>query len=111
EELCSPGQPLPVRALYEMCLDGIRSANVVIAVLDGPDADSGTSFECGFAAALGKPVIGLRTDLRRGGDDESSNVNLMLSQAAQRFVSVPLADVEGMVAAISMAIGSLRSDG
>lgn len=86
QERIRPGEPLPVRGLYEYALDGIRQADVVVAVLDGPDPDSGTSFECGYAHALGKPVIGLRTDFRLGGDDVTDNVNLMLSQAAHAFV-------------------------
>jgi nucleoside 2-deoxyribosyltransferase len=69
--------------LYENCLQGIAKSDVVVAVLDGADADSGTAFECGFAVARGKQVIGLRTDLRTGGDDSAAGVNLMLSISTQ----------------------------
>lgn len=56
----------------------IRSCNGVLAVLDGPDVDSGTAAEIGYAAALGRPVVGLRTDLRVSGDNEATIVNLQV---------------------------------
>ena len=47
--------------------DLVALSDVVIANLNpfrGFEPDSGTVFECGFAAALGKPVIGYLADLR-----------------------------------------------
>jgi nucleoside 2-deoxyribosyltransferase len=42
----------------------LRSATVVFAVLDGPDADAGTAADVGFACALAKPIVGWRSDIR-----------------------------------------------
>ncbi len=56
----------------------IRAADAVLAVLDGPDVDSGTAAELGFAAGLGKPVVGLRLDHRRTGENEGGTVNLQV---------------------------------
>ena len=42
--------------------ESIRACDMVLAVLDGVDVDSGTASEMGFAFALGKRVHGLRTD-------------------------------------------------
>jgi nucleoside 2-deoxyribosyltransferase len=56
----------------------IRAADAVLAILDGPDVDSGTAAEVGFAAALGKPCVGLRLDFRRTGDNEGATVNLQV---------------------------------
>jgi len=61
-------------ALFRRCLSEIDASDVVVAVLDGPDADSGAAFEMGYAYARGKPVIGVRTDYRPGPD---RGVNLM----------------------------------
>jgi nucleoside 2-deoxyribosyltransferase len=58
--------------------DMIRAAAGVLAVLDGSDVDSGTAAEIGYAAALGKPVVGLRSDLRITGDNEATLVNLQV---------------------------------
>ncbi len=56
----------------------IRSVDMLVAVLDGVDVDSGTAGEIGFAYGLGKPVHGLRTDWRVTGDNEAAGVNLQL---------------------------------
>jgi nucleoside 2-deoxyribosyltransferase len=56
----------------------IRKADMLVAVLDGIDVDSGTAGEMGFAYGLGKPVFGLRTDWRMTGDNEAAGVNLQL---------------------------------
>ena len=56
----------------------IRSAAGVLAILDGDDVDSGTAAEIGYAAALSRPVVGLRSDLRISGDNEATLVNLQV---------------------------------
>jgi nucleoside 2-deoxyribosyltransferase len=56
----------------------IAQAAAVLAILDGADVDSGTAAEIGYAAALGKPVIGLRMDTRNTGDNEATIVNLQV---------------------------------
>lgn len=56
----------------------IRQAVAVFAVLDGTDVDSGTAAEVGFAAALGLPVIGWRSDQRQAGDNAGATVNLQV---------------------------------
>jgi nucleoside 2-deoxyribosyltransferase len=54
--------------------------------MDGPDPDSGTAWECGYAYAKDKPVVCYRTDFRITGDTEGAPYNLMLSEsAAARF--------------------------
>ena len=58
--------------------DAIRGCDVVVAVLDGTDVDSGTASEVGFAAALGRRIYGYRGDMRRSGDNEASVVNLQV---------------------------------
>jgi nucleoside 2-deoxyribosyltransferase len=58
--------------------DAIRRADGMLAVLDGTDVDSGTASEIGFAFALGRPIVGLRTDLRHSGDNEAAVVNLQV---------------------------------
>jgi len=66
--------------LFRKNIDMIRNSDAVVAIIDGADADSGTAWEIGYAFALEKPVIALRTDFRRVGDHEL--VNLMLEQSA-----------------------------
>jgi len=56
----------------------IRECSGVLAVLDGSDVDSGTAAEIGYAAARGRPVVGLRSDIRTAGDNEAAIVNLQV---------------------------------
>lgn len=59
----------------------IHNADIVVAIIDGADADSGTAWEMGYATALKKPVIALRTDFRMTGSHERAN--LMLEEGAK----------------------------
>jgi nucleoside 2-deoxyribosyltransferase/predicted secreted protein len=66
--------------LYMYNKKALEESDLVVAVIDGADADSGTAWEMGYAHALKKPVIAIRTDFRRVGDNEQ--VNLMLEHSA-----------------------------
>lgn len=66
--------------IFEQNKKALQDADLVVAIIDGADADSGTAWEMGYAAALGKPVIALRTDFRTVGHEEL--VNLMLEQSS-----------------------------
>jgi nucleoside 2-deoxyribosyltransferase len=57
--------------------EAIRSSALLVAFLDGQELDAGTVAELGYAAALGKPCFGLRTDLRQIGD-ETVGLNLQV---------------------------------
>lgn len=56
----------------------IKNSNLILAVLDGVDVDSGTASEIGYAAALGKPIIGYRGDFRLSGDNDGAVINLQV---------------------------------
>jgi len=56
----------------------IDHAHGVVAVLDGPDVDSGTAAEIGYAFARGKLIVGYRGDSRQSADNEGSIVNLQV---------------------------------
>jgi nucleoside 2-deoxyribosyltransferase len=57
---------------------GIRQADLLVAILDGVDVDSGTAAEVGFATGLGIPSVGYRGDFRLSADNEGSTVNLQV---------------------------------
>ena len=69
------------RAIFAQHLAALQDVDLVVAVVDGADADSGTSWEMGYAYALGKRVVALRTDFRIAGQHEL--VNLMLEESAE----------------------------
>ncbi len=69
-------------AVFKMCEKGIDESDIVLAIMDGPDPDSGTCFECGYAYAKNKPIFTVRTDFRNCGDSLDSRYNLMLSESS-----------------------------
>jgi nucleoside 2-deoxyribosyltransferase/predicted secreted protein len=66
--------------LFSENLKALENAEIIVAIIDGADADSGTAWEMGYAYAQQKQVIALRTDFRRAGNHEQ--VNLMLEESA-----------------------------
>jgi len=104
---CRPARPAS-RALRQMSRTiGARNrrllaeATAVLAVLDGPDVDSGTAAEIGWAAARGTPVIGLRTDFRLA-EHEAAPVNIQVedssSSPAERSSRLSTAAVAALAA-------------
>ena len=78
--------------IFENDVKGIDDCDIVVAVLDGgSDADSGTSWEIGYAYAKGKKLLGLRTDFRTFGPE--GNVNLMIDVSLDELEK----DIEGLL--------------
>jgi len=108
-------QPGPERVAAWQAFDrkiGVRNAeaiercDIVLAVLDGSDVDSGTAAEIGFAAAKNKPIVGFRSDFRLTGDNEGSTVNLQVEHfivASGGSIARSLKDVDQ---ALSRAIAA-----
>lgn len=74
------------KIIFGKNLDAIENSDILVAVLDGADMDSGTAWEIGYAYAKGKPVLGLRTDFRTLGIE--GTVNLMIEQSVELSTSV-----------------------
>lgn len=77
------------KAIFEMDLQALDAADIVVACMDGPDPDSGTAWECGYAYAKGKPIVCYRTDFRISGDIKGAPYNLMLTESARSRLEVP----------------------
>lgn len=65
--------------IFNKNLDAIEHSDILVAVIDGTDIDSGTAWEIGYAYAKRKPVLGLRTDFRTLGIE--GRVNLMVERS------------------------------
>jgi len=85
------------RMIFDANLSALKKADIVVSVIDGPDADSGTSWEMGYAYANNKKIISLRTDFRRVGGSEI--VNLMLEES-----SVVVKSEEELISALKSAV-------
>lgn len=76
---------LDSREIFNICKNGIEASDIIIAILDGADADSGTCWEVGFAYAIGvSRIIALRTDFRQTGDTQGFNA--MLYNSATKVI-------------------------
>ena len=69
--------------IYKYDINALETSDIVLAILDGIDVDSGVSFEMGYAKALNKPVIGLKTDYRTF--SRTDDVNLMLEVSVDKI--------------------------
>jgi nucleoside 2-deoxyribosyltransferase/predicted secreted protein len=68
------------REIFRKHKEALDTVDLMVAVIEGADADSGTSWEMGYACHRGIPVYAVRTDFRIAGHNEL--VNLMLEQSS-----------------------------
>jgi nucleoside 2-deoxyribosyltransferase len=64
--------------IFSCCKSHLDTADMLIALLDGPRVDDGTAWEIGYFYAKRSParkIIGIRTDFRRAGECEGAIVN------------------------------------
>jgi nucleoside 2-deoxyribosyltransferase len=83
----------------------IRRADMVFAVLDGVDVDSGTAAEIGCGFALGKKILGYRGDFRLAADNDGAVVNLQV----EYFIRASGGDIVTSLDAVPDAIKKLVS--
>ena len=95
-----------MRAIFETDRAGIDWCECVVAVMDGPDPDAGTCWECGYAYGK-KPVVLVRTDFRGAGRPFGAPYNPMLTESATVHIELPFASVEDTARAIYEALLSL----
>jgi len=92
------------RAIFESDLRGLDWAEAVVACLDGPDPDSGTCWELGYAYARGKLSIVYRTDFRLF--EGTDPINLMMSESADHVIILPMAAIAELAAEISSRLNA-----
>jgi nucleoside 2-deoxyribosyltransferase len=64
--------------IFKANLQALDECDLMVAILDGPQVDDGSAWEIGYFFSQGKSVLGIRTDFRRAGEHEHSQVNLMI---------------------------------
>ena len=97
---------LSARVIFETDRQGIDGSEVVVAVMDGPDPDAGTAWECGYAYRK-KPVVLIRTDFRRPGREGLGPYNPMLTESADVHIELPFASVAEIAGALRRALDGL----
>ena len=79
----STSEGIDFQAVYSECVRGLKAAQLVLALVDGADVDSGVAWELGYAAAISIPTICARTDFRRS---EDRGVNIMIEFGSTEMI-------------------------
>jgi nucleoside 2-deoxyribosyltransferase len=94
--------------IFATDVGGIDWADGLVAIMDGPDPDSGTSWEVGYAFGLKKRILLVRTDIRvRAGSVD--DYNSMLAQAATIRIDLPAAPTVQVITAILRALARFET--
>lgn len=94
-----PGTSEWAYKIFEMDKEEIGKADVVVALYYGNNSDSGTAWECGYASAMGKPVVLVHA--HRDGDSNlmmhcGATTNIYLDELADfDFDAMPVHEYEG----------------
>ena len=83
-------------------ISGIDWSDALVAIMDGPDPDSGTAWECGYVYGK-KPVVLVRTDFRASGDADMP-YNAVLAVSATVRLDLAFADMDAIESAILDAL-------
>ncbi len=94
--------------LFDRTVADLSSSDLVVAVLDGADCDSGVAFEMGYARAKGIPVVAVRTDFRQS---QEKGVNVLLARAAEEYLSFMSfeEDAEALATAVAKKVKKVAS--
>lgn len=84
----------------------IDQSSIVLANLNGPDPDSGTCIEIGYAHGKGKLAVGYRTDYRASGESRYMTVNLQVEAAIMESNGKLFRSLEDAVAFIRKKTGA-----
>ena len=95
--------------IFAMDVAGIDAVDAVVAIVDGPDPDSGTAWEIGYGYGTQKPLLLVRTDIRDGAG-ASASYNSMLAESATVRLDLPGASTAAVIAEILDALATVGSD-
>jgi nucleoside 2-deoxyribosyltransferase len=101
-----PGKDGP--GIFAADVGGIDWADGLVAIMDGPDPDSGTAWEVGYAFGVRKPIVLVRTDFRILAGD-AGDYNPMLTQAATIRVDAPAGSTSEVVRAVLDALDRIEA--
>ena len=101
-----PGKDGP--GIFATDIGGIDWADGLVAIMDGPDPDSGTAWEVGYAFGVRKPIVLVRTDFRMLAGN-AGDYNPMLTQAATIRVDAPAGSTTEVVGAVLDALERIEA--
>lgn len=96
----------PAAGIFATDVAGIDAADALVAIMDGPEPDAGTAWECGYAYGR-KPVLLVRTDFRAQ-TGSGAPYNPMLTESADVRLDLPRASMAEVTGAVLDALDSLE---
>ncbi len=102
-----PGKTAP--GIFASDVGGIDWADGLVAIMDGPDPDSGTCWEVGYAYGTKKSIVLVRTDIRAP-SGSAGDYNLMLTEAATARIDLPAASTTEVIGAILEALARIEAE-
>jgi nucleoside 2-deoxyribosyltransferase len=88
---------------------GIDWADGLVAIMDGPDPDSGTSWEVGYTYATKKPIVLVRTDFRHIAG-RAGTYNPMMAESATVRLDLPAASTTEVITGILEALSRIEAE-
>ena len=101
-----PGKDAP--GIFATDVGGIDWADALVAIMDGADPDSGTCWEVGYAYRK-KPVVLVRTDMRKNEGSGGSGYNPMLTESATIRIDAVAAPMDEVVREVLAALARLEA--
>lgn len=95
--------------IFETDVGGIDWADGLVAIVDGPDPDAGTSWEIGYAFGRKKPIILVRTDFRTLAGD-AGDYSPMLTQAATIRIDLPESSTAEVISSILGVLARMEAE-
>jgi nucleoside 2-deoxyribosyltransferase len=89
-------------------VEGIDWADGLVAIMDGPDPDSGTSWEVGYAFGRKKWIVLVRTDIRAS-TGSAGDYNAMLAESATIRIDLPAASTVQVIATVLEALARIEA--
>src|SRR5688500_7742158 len=88
---------------------GVDWADGLLALVDGPDPDSGTCWEVGYAYGNNKPIVLIRTDLRDLAG-KAGRYNPLVAESATIRLDLPGISTAEAITAILEALSAIERD-
>src|SRR5262249_32839570 len=100
---------ISAQQIFRQDVTGIDWSEAVVACMDGPDPDSGTCWECGYAYGK-KPILLYRTDFRAIDEPDRAPYNLMLTESADDRLDLAFSDTATVAARIDAALREISDN-
>ena len=111
-EICLPPEPEPGKdapGIFATDVGGIDWADGLVAIMDGPDPDSGTCWEVGYGYGTKKAIVLVRTDFRDLAG-RAGTYNPMMAESATVRLDLPAAPTTEVIAAILEALSKIERE-